>query len=153
MKVSAEYSVYINGESRPSCIRCAVVGNGGILNGSARGMEIDDHHMIFRWSQKKSSLMDRKSGKLTNRPQDLEGGEGPALVEMAWSICSTVYPHPTLSYCVFIVLLESQEFMNSLVDFRGNFCTKQQEEKSVLKYGNIYFGTLPHTRAWFWGWN
>ncbi|XP_033647959.1 alpha-N-acetylgalactosaminide alpha-2,6-sialyltransferase 2-like [Asterias rubens] len=37
-----------DGEFRPSCIRCAVVGNGGILNGSARGREIDDHHMVFR---------------------------------------------------------------------------------------------------------
>lgn len=30
------------------CIRCAVVGNGGILNGSGRGLEIDQHHYVFR---------------------------------------------------------------------------------------------------------
>ncbi|XP_018600949.1 alpha-N-acetylgalactosaminide alpha-2,6-sialyltransferase 2 [Scleropages formosus] len=31
-----------------SCIRCAVVGNGGILNGSKKGREIDRHDYVFR---------------------------------------------------------------------------------------------------------
>ncbi|CAL9699171.1 unnamed protein product [Knipowitschia caucasica] len=30
------------------CIRCAVVGNGGILKGSRKGPEIDQHHYVFR---------------------------------------------------------------------------------------------------------
>uniref|UniRef100_A0A8C1NUT3 alpha-N-acetylgalactosaminide alpha-2,6-sialyltransferase n=1 Tax=Cyprinus carpio TaxID=7962 RepID=A0A8C1NUT3_CYPCA len=30
------------------CIRCAVVGNGGILNGTRKGKEIDAHHYVFR---------------------------------------------------------------------------------------------------------
>ncbi|KAJ1129105.1 hypothetical protein NDU88_007476 [Pleurodeles waltl] len=30
------------------CIRCAVVGNGGILNGSEKGKEIDEHDYVFR---------------------------------------------------------------------------------------------------------
>ncbi|XP_078510287.1 uncharacterized protein LOC144769964 [Lissotriton helveticus] len=30
------------------CIRCAVVGNGGILNGSKKGKEIDEHDYVFR---------------------------------------------------------------------------------------------------------
>ncbi|XP_041076968.1 alpha-N-acetylgalactosaminide alpha-2,6-sialyltransferase 2 [Polyodon spathula] len=31
-----------------SCIRCAVVGNGGILNGSRQGRAIDEHDFVFR---------------------------------------------------------------------------------------------------------
>ena len=31
------------------CIRCAVVGNGGILNGSKQGSAIDGNDYIFRW--------------------------------------------------------------------------------------------------------
>ncbi|XP_054834752.1 alpha-N-acetylgalactosaminide alpha-2,6-sialyltransferase 2 [Eublepharis macularius] len=31
-----------------SCIRCAVVGNGGILNGSRQGKDIDAHDFVFR---------------------------------------------------------------------------------------------------------
>ncbi|XP_025946256.1 alpha-N-acetylgalactosaminide alpha-2,6-sialyltransferase 2 [Apteryx rowi] len=30
------------------CVRCAVVGNGGILNGSRQGKEIDAHDLVFR---------------------------------------------------------------------------------------------------------
>lgn len=32
----------------PRCIRCAVVGNGGILNGSRQGQNIDAHDYVFR---------------------------------------------------------------------------------------------------------
>ncbi|RXN24061.1 centrosomal protein of 131 kDa [Labeo rohita] len=34
--------------NRSECIRCAVVGNGGILNGSRKGKEIDEHDYVFR---------------------------------------------------------------------------------------------------------
>ncbi|XP_068120536.1 alpha-N-acetylgalactosaminide alpha-2,6-sialyltransferase 2 isoform X1 [Hyperolius riggenbachi] len=30
------------------CVRCAVIGNGGILNGSRQGKEIDQHDYVFR---------------------------------------------------------------------------------------------------------
>nr|XP_033818071.1 alpha-N-acetylgalactosaminide alpha-2,6-sialyltransferase 2-like [Geotrypetes seraphini] len=37
-------------DARPpgNCVRCAVVGNGGILNGSRQGKAIDDHDFVFR---------------------------------------------------------------------------------------------------------
>ncbi|XP_048026398.1 alpha-N-acetylgalactosaminide alpha-2,6-sialyltransferase 2 isoform X2 [Megalobrama amblycephala] len=35
-------------KNRSQCIRCAVVGNGGILNGSRKGKEIDEHDYVFR---------------------------------------------------------------------------------------------------------
>ncbi|XP_071791359.1 alpha-N-acetylgalactosaminide alpha-2,6-sialyltransferase 2-like isoform X1 [Asterias amurensis] len=33
---------------RPRCLSCAIIGNGGILNGSKKGEEIDRHDMVFR---------------------------------------------------------------------------------------------------------
>ncbi|XP_027481166.1 alpha-N-acetylgalactosaminide alpha-2,6-sialyltransferase 2 isoform X3 [Zalophus californianus] len=37
-----------SGKLLSTCIRCAVVGNGGILNGSRQGLNIDAHDYVFR---------------------------------------------------------------------------------------------------------
>ncbi|XP_054449027.1 alpha-N-acetylgalactosaminide alpha-2,6-sialyltransferase 2 isoform X2 [Pteronotus mesoamericanus] len=43
-------STQLFGPARPrqGCVRCAVVGNGGILNGSRQGLNIDAHDYVFR---------------------------------------------------------------------------------------------------------
>ncbi|XP_033703987.1 alpha-N-acetylgalactosaminide alpha-2,6-sialyltransferase 2 isoform X2 [Tursiops truncatus] len=38
----------VSRELLPGCVRCAVVGNGGILNGSRQGQNIDAHDYVFR---------------------------------------------------------------------------------------------------------
>ncbi|XP_026908344.1 alpha-N-acetylgalactosaminide alpha-2,6-sialyltransferase 2 isoform X2 [Acinonyx jubatus] len=37
-----------SGKPLSNCVRCAVVGNGGILNGSRQGLNIDAHDYVFR---------------------------------------------------------------------------------------------------------
>jgi alpha-N-acetylgalactosaminide alpha-2,6-sialyltransferase (sialyltransferase 7B) len=48
-------------KSPPTCIRCAVVGNGGILNGSRQGQKIDTHDYVFRYGARGQGAMGHKS--------------------------------------------------------------------------------------------
>ncbi|XP_058261974.1 alpha-N-acetylgalactosaminide alpha-2,6-sialyltransferase 2-like isoform X2 [Hemibagrus wyckioides] len=51
LNTSANRLMFDDWERRPNrskCIRCAVIGNGGILNGSKKGVEIDQNDYVFR---------------------------------------------------------------------------------------------------------
>nr|XP_019601023.1 PREDICTED: alpha-N-acetylgalactosaminide alpha-2,6-sialyltransferase 2 isoform X3 [Rhinolophus sinicus] len=45
---SESAQLFVSREQLPDCVRCAVVGNGGILNGSRQGLNIDAHDYVFR---------------------------------------------------------------------------------------------------------
>ncbi|XP_031209683.1 alpha-N-acetylgalactosaminide alpha-2,6-sialyltransferase 2 [Mastomys coucha] len=49
-----------------SCIRCAVVGNGGILNGSRQGQKIDAHDYVFRLNGAITEGFERDVGTKTS---------------------------------------------------------------------------------------
>lgn len=51
LNASANWQMFDDWEQRKNrsqCIRCAVVGNAGILNGSKKGLEIDQSDYVFR---------------------------------------------------------------------------------------------------------
>lgn len=50
-------------EPRRDCIRCAVVGNGGILNGSRQGPNIDAHDYVFRYAEQGQGGGGRSRGR------------------------------------------------------------------------------------------
>lgn len=49
------------------CVRCAVVGNGGILNGSRQGKAIDAHDLVFRCGQVLGRMGPRVLGRGQSR--------------------------------------------------------------------------------------
>uniref|UniRef100_A0A3Q0QWF5 alpha-N-acetylgalactosaminide alpha-2,6-sialyltransferase n=1 Tax=Amphilophus citrinellus TaxID=61819 RepID=A0A3Q0QWF5_AMPCI len=62
------------------CVHCAVVGTGGILNGSRMGVEIDAHDYVFRMN-----------GALTNGYEEDVGNKTSVYVHTAHSITSSLH--------------------------------------------------------------
>ncbi|XP_061913495.1 alpha-N-acetylgalactosaminide alpha-2,6-sialyltransferase 1-like [Entelurus aequoreus] len=69
------------------CIRCAVVGNGGILNASKMGEEIDAHDYVFR-----------VNGALTEGYEDDVGNRTSVYVHTAHSITTSLTRWKTYGY-------------------------------------------------------
>lgn len=47
-KLNSTQLLQVPTEAEDGCIRCAVVGTSGVLNGSRLGTEIDSNHYVFR---------------------------------------------------------------------------------------------------------
>lgn len=47
-KLASTQLLQVPTRAKDGCIHCAVVGNGGVLNGSRLGMEIDSNDYVFR---------------------------------------------------------------------------------------------------------
>uniref|UniRef100_A0A3P8RDR1 alpha-N-acetylgalactosaminide alpha-2,6-sialyltransferase n=1 Tax=Astatotilapia calliptera TaxID=8154 RepID=A0A3P8RDR1_ASTCA len=62
------------------CVRCAVVGTGGILNGSKKGVEIDGHDYVFRMN-----------GAITKGYEEDVGNKTSVYVHTAHSITTSLY--------------------------------------------------------------
>lgn len=58
---SESAQLFVSREQLPDCIRCAVVGNGGILNGSRQGLNIDAHDYVFRYVEQGSGRRGQSS--------------------------------------------------------------------------------------------
>ncbi|XP_066537493.1 alpha-N-acetylgalactosaminide alpha-2,6-sialyltransferase 2-like [Hoplias malabaricus] len=64
---------------KDSCIRCAVVANGGILNGSKMGKEIDSHTYVFRMN-----------GAVTEGHEEDVGNRTSVYVHTAYSLVTSL---------------------------------------------------------------
>lgn len=65
--------------AKDGCIRCAVVGSGGILNNSKMGKEIDSHDYVFRMN-----------GALTKGYEEDVGNKTSVFVHTAYSLYATL---------------------------------------------------------------
>lgn len=70
---SEDAQLFVPREWLPACVRCAVVGNGGILKGSRQGLDIDAHDYVFRFV----CVGGGGSGPGRRRPGSLREGRGP----------------------------------------------------------------------------
>ncbi|NXT18318.1 SIA7B sialyltransferase, partial [Syrrhaptes paradoxus] len=63
LNVSANRRLFDRDGFPGGCVRCAVVGNGGILNGSRQGKAIDAHDLVFRWGRVPGRMGSRVLGR------------------------------------------------------------------------------------------
>ncbi|KAF1373673.1 hypothetical protein PFLUV_G00241390 [Perca fluviatilis] len=124
------------------CVRCAVVGNAGILNGSKMGKEIDAHDYVFRMN-----------GAITQGYEEDVGNRTSVYIHTAHSITSALYFFKKFGYTTVphdegIKYIIVPEGMGDFDWLRGLL---KGERITVDRYGNIrpwtyYAGQYNETR-------
>uniref|UniRef100_A0A8C5MSA3 alpha-N-acetylgalactosaminide alpha-2,6-sialyltransferase n=1 Tax=Leptobrachium leishanense TaxID=445787 RepID=A0A8C5MSA3_9ANUR len=102
----------------PRCVSCAVVGNGGILNGSRLGKEINEHDYVFRLNGAVTKGYERDVGNRTS----FYGFTASTVISSLHYLRTEGFPNIPISYILFTEGQRDFEWLEAL-----------QKNKSISK--------------------